>query len=97
MNAAKQHEFYEETQNAIWGYISDKLSIPTSQLSKENITIQLLKIGVKEELCNDIIDILNKCEIALYTPQLGNSQMKDIYEGVVKSINEIESIKIKRK
>lgn len=97
INDANQHEFYEEIQNAIWGYISDKLSIPTSQLSKENITIQLLKIGVKEELCNDIIDILNKCEIALYTPQLGNSQMKDIYEGVVKSINEIESIKIKRK
>ncbi len=97
MNDAKQREFYEEIQNAIWGYISDKLSIPTSQLSKDNITNKLLNIGIKDDICNDIIDILNKCEIALYTPQSGNSQMKEIYDCVVKSINEIESIKIKRK
>lgn len=97
MNDAKQREFYEEIQNTIWGYVSDKLSIPTSQLSKDNITTQLLSIGIKKEICDDIIDILNKCEIALYTPQSGNSQMNDIYDCVVKSINEVESIKIKRK
>lgn len=97
MNNAKQREFYEEIQSAIWGYISDKLSIPKSQLSKDNITLQMLDLGIKEEICNEIINILNKCEIALYTPQSDNSQMKDIYDCVVKSINEIESIKIKRK
>ena len=97
MNEAKQREFYEDIQNALWGYIGDKLSIPTSQLSKDNITNQLLNIGINENICNDIIDILNKCEIALYTPQSGNSQMNEIYDCVVKSINEIESIKIKRK
>lgn len=97
MQEMKQREFYEEIQNALWGYISDKLSIPTSQLSKENITAKLLAIGIKEDICGEITDILNKCELALYTPQSHDTQMKDIYESVVKSINEIETIKLKHK
>ena len=33
----KQEAFYDEVLKALWGYISDKLNIPVSQLSKDNI------------------------------------------------------------
>ena len=32
----KKGDFYDEVLKALWGYISDKLSIPVSQLSKDN-------------------------------------------------------------
>ena len=35
--ANQKNEFYDEVLKALWGYISDKLNIPVSQLSKDNI------------------------------------------------------------
>ena len=37
----KQEAFYDEVLKALWGYISDKLNIPVSQLSKDNIEDEL--------------------------------------------------------
>ena len=42
----KKNEFYDEVLKALWGYISDKLSIPVSKLSKDNIEAELTKYGV---------------------------------------------------
>ena len=42
----KQEAFYDEVLKALWGYISDKLNIPVSQLSKDNIEDELTKYGV---------------------------------------------------
>ena len=39
--------FYDEVLKALWGYISDKLNIPVSQLSKDNIEDELTKYGVE--------------------------------------------------
>ena len=46
----KQEAFYDEVLKALWGYISDKLNIPVSQLSKDNIEDELTKYGVAPEL-----------------------------------------------
>ena len=46
----KKDEFYDEVLKALWGYISDKLNIPVSQLSKDNIEEKLHEHGVEESL-----------------------------------------------
>jgi hypothetical protein len=38
--------FYDEVLKALWGYISDKLNIPVSRLSKDNVEETLNKYGV---------------------------------------------------
>lgn len=53
---------------ALWGYISDKLSIPVSQLSKDNIEAELTNYGVQEALIAEFIGVLNECEYARYAP-----------------------------
>ena len=60
----KQEAFYDEVLKALWGYISDKLNIPVSQLSKDNIEDELTKYGVAPELIKDFIGTLNECEFA---------------------------------
>ena len=57
---------------ALWGYISDKLSIPVSQLSKDNIEAELTNYGVQEALIAEFIGVLNECEYARY----GSGQRK---------------------
>lgn len=61
----KQEAFYDEVLKALWGYISDKLNIPVSQLSKDNIEDELTQYGVAPELIKDFIGTLNECEFAV--------------------------------
>ena len=95
MIANKDKQFYEEIVNAIWGYLSDKLLIPTSQLIRDNVTLELAKYGADESLCADVIDVLNLCDMAIYAPQASSEQTKDIYNRTLDIINRIESIKRK--
>ncbi len=95
MIANKDKQFYEEIVNAIWGYLSDKLLIPTSQLIRDNVTLELSKYGADESLCADVIDVLNLCDMAIYAPQASSERTKDIYNRTLDIINRIESIKRK--
>ena len=46
----KKDAFYDEVLKALWGYISDKLNIPVSRLSKDNIEEKLRNHVENEEL-----------------------------------------------
>ncbi len=41
LSAGDNDKFYEEMLHALWGYLSDKLSIPLSQLNRQNIVERL--------------------------------------------------------
>ncbi|MEO3420843.1 BatD family protein, partial [Bacteroides xylanisolvens] len=58
----KKDAFYDEVLKALWGYISDKLNIPVSRLSKDNIEEKLRNHGVNEELIKEFLNALNDCE-----------------------------------
>ena len=57
------------------GYISDKLSIPVSRLSKDNVEGELLNYGVDDALIKDFLDALNNCEFARFAPGDDNQAM----------------------
>ena len=46
----KKDAFYDEVLKHCGGYISDKLSIPVSRLSKDNVEGELLNYGVDDAL-----------------------------------------------
>lgn len=87
----KKNEFYDEVLKALWGYISDKLSIPVSQLSKDNIEAELTNYGVQEALIAEFIDVLNECEYARYAPGNENEAMDKVYSASVEVISKIEN------
>jgi len=82
--------FFEEVSIAIWGYLGDKLSIPFSNLSKENISEVLSSRGVSEGLIKELLDILNKCEFARYAPSNQDGQMQGIYDSTISLITKLE-------
>lgn len=87
----KQEAFYDEVLKALWGYISDKLNIPVSQLSKDNIEDELTKYGVVPELIKDFIGTLNECEFARYAPGNQNEAMDKVYSSAVEVISKMEN------
>lgn len=87
----KQEAFYDEVLKALWGYISDKLNIPVSQLSKDNIEEKLNEYGVTSELVTDFINTLNECEFARYAPGNQNEAMDKVYASALDVISKMEN------
>lgn len=87
----KKEAFYDEVLKALWGYISDKLNIPVSQLSKDNIEDELTKYGVAPELIREFIGTLNECEFARYAPGNQSEAMDKVYSSAVEVISKMEN------
>ncbi len=87
----KKDEFYDEVLKALWGYISDKLNIPVSKLSKDNVEEKLVNYGVNEELIKEFINALNECEFARFAPGDESAAMDKVYTTALDVISKIES------
>ena len=87
----KSEAFYDEVLKALWGYISDKLSMPVSQLSKDNIEEELQKHQVADELIKEFINNLNECEFARYAPENQDEKMDKIYSSAIDVISKMEN------
>lgn len=87
----KKDAFYDEVLKALWGYISDKLNISLSRLSKDNIEEELQNYGVNEELIKEFIDTLNNCEFARFAPGNDNQAMDKVYTASLEVISKMEN------
>lgn len=86
--------FYQEILKALWGYLSDKLAMPASQLTRDNISLQLAGHNIPQDTIDKVIDILNQCEMARYTPNAGTLENKQsVLEETEEVMNAIEKIK----
>ena len=89
MLANNQTDFYKEIITALWGYASDKLSIPTSQLTKDNVMQAFAGHNIDEKLSRQFLDLIDKCEFAHFVSGSGN-EMTAIYEETTGIIEQLE-------
>ena len=95
----KEHDnehFYDEVLRALWGYFSDKLSIPLAELSKNNIESELSVYGISDQLAGRFMHILDSCEFARYAPAESDTEMDRLYHDTVEAIGEMEN-RLKKK
>lgn len=91
-------KFYEEVLRAVWGYLSDKLSIPVANLNRDNIDLELTKFGADEQLKENFLYILDTSEFARYAPAETADAMDKLYEVTVDTIGKMENVvKTKKK
>jgi hypothetical protein len=84
-------KFYEEILKALWGYLSDKLIIPVSDLTRTTAIDALRSGGIDEEHINDLSNILDKCEYARFAPSSSASEATGIYDGAMQFIRFVEN------
>lgn len=89
----KKDAFFEEIERAAWTYLSDRLSIPTAQLNKENIAQILSNKGVSDMIIQEMMHVLSTAEFARYAPTSDHA-MQEVYEDTIKIINQLESEKL---
>lgn len=96
--AAKEHMdkdnksgFYEEISKALYGYVSDKMNISATELTKNNVKTELSSHNVSEETTNEFIKMLDTCEFARFAPSAVSSSMQDIYNEAVDLVGKLEN------
>lgn len=93
MGRGDRTAFYADLLSAMWGYLSDKLSIPVSELDKENIQAELQNYGVDDELQQATLSLLDKCEFAQYAPELAGTNMAPVLDEAATLIGRLENVK----
>jgi len=93
LKANNKDAFYAAIEQAAWTYLSDRLSIPTADLNKENIAALLSQKGVSEALIKEVKDVLSTAEFARYAPSTDHT-MDDLYKATTKLINDLEDQRI---
>ncbi len=91
MKERKKDEFFIEISQALWGYLSDKFSIPLSNLSIDTVHDIMINKDVKEDSVKTFIDTLNNCEFARFAPGGSADTMENIYNEAVNAISLLES------
>jgi len=82
--------FYDELLRAMWGYLSDKLSIPVAELSRENAKQAFAERSIEEPYIATFLSVIDECEFARYAPSSGSKEMKQVYTDAVDVISKLE-------
>ena len=88
--------FYSEVLSAFWGYLGDRLDIAPSELSKDNISAVMDEAGFEQGHIEATLDVLNKCEMAQYAPELADHDMGATYDKASAVMDDLENVKLKK-
>lgn len=83
--------FYDEISKAMFTYVSDKLGMPMSEFSKSNVSEKLRSLKVNEVNIEKFIQILQKCEMALFAGQNTEGAMNVVFQDALSVITDIEN------
>ncbi|MES2837252.1 MAG: BatD family protein [Bacteroidota bacterium] len=95
--AAQQHltnnqfdALYTELYKAITMYLANKFIIPVSELNKENIASKLSSNKINENIINRVLQLLDKSEMARFSPIKETMAMEIDFKEATSIITEIE-------
>src|SRR6185503_20156027 len=78
--ANEKQKFLDEMFRALWGFVSDKLRIPVSELSRDRIREELISKNTSEEIIAAFGETVDACEYARFAPASEDYRLEDIYD-----------------
>ena len=88
--AGQQDNFYIAISQALWGYLSDKFSIPLAELSIDSVHEALVRKNVTESIITQFIGTLNNTEFSRFAPGEKTVNMERIYNEALEIIAKME-------
>ncbi len=90
LDGGKKDEFLDEMFRALWGFVSDKLRIPVSELTKETVSHALSNKKVSEEVINEFIGTIGNCEFARFAGTSDGAN-QELYDKGISVISKLEN------
>ena len=89
MHRNEVERFYEEVSKALWGFLSDKLSIPVAELSRSTAEEAMRARGTGEETIQAFGRLIDTCEMARYAPSAVSHDLKAVYSDAARFISKV--------
>lgn len=91
LKAQESRAFYDEISKAMLGYVCDKLQIPRSELTKDNVKSKLQTLRVAGELTEDFMQIIRHTEMALFAGMDNAASMEETYQKTLGVLTNIDA------
>lgn len=88
--AGNVRKCFDEIAKAMWGYLSDKLNLDASLLTRDHASRALQEKNVPAEEIKNWFSILDECELALYAPSIANSNAEKTLQRAISIIDKME-------
>jgi hypothetical protein len=89
IDMSNKDSFYASLENALFNFIKSKYLIEREDFSKDRLKNILEKDKISDNIIEDLIEIINSCELARYTPTTPEGMDQD-YEKAVKVISNFD-------
>ncbi len=86
-----KESFYSSLDQALFNFFKSKYMIGKEDFSKDKIKSILIKENISDKVINDVIELIESCEIARYTPASTDDMDKD-YEKAVQILTNFENV-----
>jgi len=86
----KKDAFYDEVFFALYGYLSDKLQIPSAELSRTTISQYMQERKMPEADLTELIRLLDACEFSRFAPD-ADSGMQLVYKDSIALLTRTEN------
>ncbi|MBL7817381.1 MAG: protein BatD [Saprospiraceae bacterium] len=90
LNKGNERLFYDEVSKALFNYVSDKFGISLAEFTKNNVREKLDSLKIKDSHIDNFMQILNSCELALFSGRNTEGGASAIYAKAIKVIVDIE-------
>lgn len=91
IDISNKESFYSSLDQALFNFFKSKYMIRKQDFSKDKIKSILIKENISEKVINDVIELIESCEIARYTPASAEDMDKD-YEKAVQILTNFENV-----
>ncbi len=81
--------FYEETARSLWNFVANKLNISPTELTRETVREKLMDKIPDSELVDKLIELIDRCEMARYSPQFDNEPLEKVYTNSVEVLSKL--------
>ena len=90
MKQNNNEAFYESITKAFWGYLSDKLGIPVADLNRESAISNLQRRNVEQQVIDDFLSVIDKCEYERFAPSGGSEARSELYARAESTMGKLE-------
>ena len=90
LDADNNEIFYIELSKALWGYVSDKFSIPVASLSADTAEETLANENINKETIDRFLNTIKEIEFSRFAPGESSGARKNLYEMAVNAITKME-------
>ncbi|MBP5365110.1 MAG: protein BatD [Bacteroidales bacterium] len=87
----KREAFFDEVMRALWGYLSDKLTLPLSDLTKDNAIEEMQHHNIDDKAAAEFMSLLDSCEFARYAPTELSESMESVYNKALEVIGKMDN------